>query len=157
MATFRIRAESEPLRDPSTWADRNEATVEALIEAGFDDVFGWARFPRVGAVFAIDARVVAEAASRGAKAFDSALRKAGTPAMTVYLEVGGESEDDEEPALVGATDVARMLGISRQRVYQLTGSASFPETVAHLARGAMWRRRDVEEWQARRRGVGASG
>jgi predicted DNA-binding transcriptional regulator AlpA len=156
METFRIRAESEPLDDPSAWADRNEAVVDALAHAGVGDVVGWAGFPRVGAVFAVEAGDVGTAAARGARIFGRALRTAGVGAKTTYLEVGGEPDEEDEPALVGATDVARILGVSRQRVYQLAASATFPETIAHLARGAMWRRRDIEEWQAARSGARAS-
>jgi predicted DNA-binding transcriptional regulator AlpA len=52
---------------------------------------------------------------------------------------------DEE--LVGAAEVAQMLGVSRQRAHQITQTAAdFPSAQAELAAGRIWRRRDVEEW-----------
>ena len=39
-----------------------------------------------------------------------------------------------------------MLGVSRQRVYQLTDAADFPDPVAVLAAGKVWHREDVETW-----------
>ncbi len=151
METYRVRVETERLVDGSDWADRNEAVIDALLEAGIGDVVGWARFERVGAVFHVDAGAVAGAASQGSKVFQRALRQANVQAEIAYLEVGGDMEDDDAPALVGATDVARMIGVSRQRVYQLAETATFPPAVAQLARGAMWRRVDIERWIELRR------
>jgi prophage regulatory protein len=49
--------------------------------------------------------------------------------------------------LVGITEIAEMLGISRQRVYQLLESDdSFPKPVAEISAGRIWRRPDVEAW-----------
>jgi hypothetical protein len=39
-----------------------------------------------------------------------------------------------------------MLGVSRQRVDQLAASDGFPEPVAQLAAGRIWRLDDVEKW-----------
>ena len=39
-----------------------------------------------------------------------------------------------------------MLGLSRQRVFQLTSAAGFPPPAAVLAAGKVWKRADVEEW-----------
>jgi predicted DNA-binding transcriptional regulator AlpA len=48
--------------------------------------------------------------------------------------------------LVGAHEIRVMLGISRQRVNQLLAGSRFPEPVARLAQGAVWRKRDIEQW-----------
>jgi len=48
--------------------------------------------------------------------------------------------------LVGITEIAEMLGVSRQRVGQLAATASFPEPAARLAAGPVWEREAVEEW-----------
>jgi predicted DNA-binding transcriptional regulator AlpA len=54
--------------------------------------------------------------------------------------------------LVGAHEIRmRLGGISRQRVYQLTGRADFPAPVADLAQGKVWLADDVEAWIAGRR------
>lgn len=47
---------------------------------------------------------------------------------------------------VGAAEIALLLGVSRQRVTQLTSRPDFPRPVATLAMGKIWRLDDVEEW-----------
>jgi prophage regulatory protein len=53
--------------------------------------------------------------------------------------------------LVGAAEIGRMLGVSRQRVQQLVSRDGFPEPEVVLEMGKVWKRSDVEEW-ARRQG-----
>jgi len=49
--------------------------------------------------------------------------------------------------VVGAPEIAQMLGVSRQRVYQLMDAYDdFPAPVATLAVGRIWSRAEVEEW-----------
>lgn len=48
--------------------------------------------------------------------------------------------------LAGAAEIAKMLGVSRQRVFQLTSRPTFPAPVATLAMGKVWRAGDVIEW-----------
>ena len=53
--------------------------------------------------------------------------------------------------------MAQMLGVSRQRVYQLIDTYDdFPPPVATLAVGRIWSRSAVEEWN-RRHGERPSG
>jgi predicted DNA-binding transcriptional regulator AlpA len=61
------------------------------------------------------------------------------------------------PRLMGAHEIrARLGGISRQRVYQLTSRHDFPQPVAELDQGRVWLAGDVEAWIATRRpGQGA--
>lgn len=52
--------------------------------------------------------------------------------------------------LVGTTDVATMLNVSRQRVGQLIDRyEDFPAPVDVIASRRVWRRTDVERWIAR--------
>lgn len=53
--------------------------------------------------------------------------------------------------VMGAHEIAVFLGVSRQRVTQLTNSAHFPAPAATLAMGKVWDGQDVERW-ARDRG-----
>lgn len=53
--------------------------------------------------------------------------------------------------LMGAVEIADMLGVSRQRVHQLAAAPTFPAPIAELAAGKVWERAAVEEW-ARRTG-----
>ena len=48
--------------------------------------------------------------------------------------------------LMGAREIEVRLGISRQRVYQLTSSPGWPEPYDELAMGKVWRIEDVEAW-----------
>lgn len=48
--------------------------------------------------------------------------------------------------LVGAQEIARMLGVSRQRVSQLVGKPDFPQATVELAMGKVWHRAEVETW-----------
>jgi hypothetical protein len=58
------------------------------------------------------------------------------------------------PALVGVSEAAAILGWDRRRVVTYVDRGSFPEPVAHLASGRVWRRDEVEAFArafARRR------
>ncbi|MEU4239707.1 AlpA family phage regulatory protein [Actinoplanes sp. NPDC026619] len=60
----------------------------------------------------------------------------------------------EEPIrLAGAHEVRELLGVSRQRVYQLAARSDFPKPVATLAQGKLWLLGDIERWLADRRGT----
>jgi predicted DNA-binding transcriptional regulator AlpA len=48
--------------------------------------------------------------------------------------------------LVGAAEIARLLGVSRQRVQQLASEPDFPQPDAVLAMGKVWRKADILEW-----------
>ncbi len=47
---------------------------------------------------------------------------------------------------MGAQEIAKRLGLSRQRVQQLIALDSFPAPFDVLAMGRLWRREDVERW-----------
>ena len=52
-----------------------------------------------------------------------------------------------ESYLVGAAEIAEMLGISRQRVDAIARTHDdFPEPEAVLASGRIWLRADIERW-----------
>ncbi|MEW6059427.1 MAG: hypothetical protein AB1551_04680 [Actinomycetota bacterium] len=58
------------------------------------------------------------------------------------------------PALVGVSEAAAILGWDRRRVITYVDRGSFPDPIARLASGRVWRRRDVEAfaraWRRRR-------
>ncbi len=47
---------------------------------------------------------------------------------------------------MGVAEVAELLGVSTQRVDQLTKTAGFPAPEATLSAGRIWQREDIEEW-----------
>lgn len=53
-----------------------------------------------------------------------------------------------EPVL-GLTEIAEYLGISRQRVHQLAKTDGFPEPLARLRQGNVWLLEDVEQWASK--------
>jgi hypothetical protein len=48
--------------------------------------------------------------------------------------------------LVGAAEIGRMLGISRQRVQQLINSKGWPAPEVTLDMGKVWQRSAIEQW-----------
>lgn len=51
--------------------------------------------------------------------------------------------------LVAAAEIGRLLGVSRQRVQQLTAHPDFPEPAVIFDMGKAWWRADVLRWAAR--------
>lgn len=54
--------------------------------------------------------------------------------------------------LVGIYEITEMLGCSEQWVHQLTRRAGFPQPVAELHMGRVWRRSAIEKWAAKNPG-----
>lgn len=48
--------------------------------------------------------------------------------------------------LVGLTEIAGILGVSRQRIHQLAATDAFPPPEAEVSAGRLWKRTDIEEW-----------
>ena len=55
------------------------------------------------------------------------------------------------PALVGVAEAAAILGWDKRRVFTYISRDSFPEPVARLASGRVWRKQDIEEFARERR------
>ncbi|GAA1657580.1 putative DNA-binding transcriptional regulator AlpA [Actinoplanes couchii] len=53
---------------------------------------------------------------------------------------------DDQIRLMGTYEIGIRLGISRQRVYQLSRRPHFPSPVAYLRQGKLWLFEDVETW-----------
>ncbi len=53
---------------------------------------------------------------------------------------------DSRTDLVIATDIAKRLAISPQRVYVLASGSGFPRPLGMLGRSAVWRWSSVERW-----------
>jgi len=48
--------------------------------------------------------------------------------------------------LVGPTEIAEMLGVSRGTAFRYIARPDFPEPVARVGRTTVWNREDVERW-----------
>jgi hypothetical protein len=119
------------------------STLNGRVEGG--------RFPPLDRLDLLEHNALVEAAA-----------KVGLPAWPLArLEVKSDEEVDLElsrpsfPQLVGVTEVARLLDVTRQRASILAQGAEFPAPVAVLAAGPVWTlpsvRRFTEAW-ARRAG-----
>jgi hypothetical protein len=72
------------------------------------------------------------------------LRSAAGEDVTLTIEV--------TPGLAGVAEAAAILGWDKRRVITYVDRGSFPEPLARLASGRVWRREDVEAFaRARRR------
>ena len=99
---------------------------------------------------------LADAVARAVGWFEQGCADLGLPYEGI-ARVDVQEERYEELQLAreperyaGVTEVAQMLGVSRQRVMQLRQRDDFPEPVAELAAGPVWKmfnlQRFVEEW-----------
>lgn len=50
--------------------------------------------------------------------------------------------------LAGRTELAEMLGVTRQRARQLSERPDFPAPIAVMGRRPIWRIEDIEGWAA---------
>lgn len=73
----------------------------------------------------------------------AAVRRVVGPRAQLTLEV--------EPTLVGVAEAAAALGWDRRRVITYVDRGAFPEPVARLACGQVWRREDIEAFARTRR------
>jgi len=108
--------------------------VERLAEAGCDDAtIGVGRWGRLALAFARDAETAG-----------SALRSA---LAAVRTAVPGATLLEASPDLVGLTDVASLLGVSRQNVRKLILDCDVPAPVpVHEGRPTIWRLAKVLAW-----------
>jgi hypothetical protein len=113
---------------------------------------------RITIAAAIQAETIESAFLEGLRQSSLAISRAGLPDLTVVsARVCSEGEMEAElnspnlPPLVGVAEIANQLGISRQRVSELSSQhRDFPGPVAKLAAGPVWLeravRRFVENW-----------
>jgi predicted DNA-binding transcriptional regulator AlpA len=52
--------------------------------------------------------------------------------------------------LVGLTEIAKLSGVARNSAWRWSRRPDFPEPVARLATGPIWRRADIEAWACSR-------
>lgn len=150
MERWRIGIETEPV-DEGGWNDQIEDLLDALSrERTVVGAIGWSTSgPALGSVFEVRAPSAREALEIGLTAFERALEAIGADDVKIH-QVKIEPEWFEGDDVLGAVDAARLLGISRQRFYQLQEKPGFPSPAAELARGALWRRGDIEAFAASR-------
>jgi hypothetical protein len=69
-------------------------------------------------------------------------------AVKVMTTAEADRRLSERPKLVGVTEIAQMLGISKQRVSTLSKREDFPAPIETLASGPVWRAGDLSTFAA---------
>ncbi|MEH0058777.1 hypothetical protein [Auritidibacter ignavus] len=86
------------------------------------------------------------------KAFAECMEAIRLPYEITSVKVQSEAEFDAElnepvyPPVVAFADIARMAGISRQRVRQISAKPDFPEVVIKTSQGPLYNRYAVKRW-----------
>ena len=136
-----VRAEGEVPDGRMTQA-RLEAFADRLL--AFDGV-GGGDGAAYDAQLSIQTDTLAQAVSRALAVFGDARDRAGLPAWPyVELETKTEARLEAElarptfPEVVGVAEAAGLLGLSRQRLFQLMARDDFPPPMVRLAAGPVW-------------------
>lgn len=115
-----------------------DALLEKLAEAGCDDAL-------------VGAGMAGKLALEFTRKADSASHALGSAIEDVQSAIPGAVMVEAAPDFVGLTDVADLIGVSRQNMRKLmvTHSKQFPLPV-HDGKTAIWHLADVLEWLAQR-------
>jgi hypothetical protein len=77
------------------------------------------------------------------------LKHGGIARAEVMTEAYLDRELEEEPdRFLGVTEVAGLLGVSKQRVSELRATVAFPAPIAELAAGPVWKERSLRRFVA---------
>ena len=126
-----------------------EGTVVSADETGLDVRFSFVSDAR---------RSLSEIGMEGERVARGAVEATGLrldlEALLVQTDSALEREvNSPAPELVGLSEIAAILGVSKQRVGQLRARADFPVPVAELAAGPVWQRqmldRFIRDWPRR--------
>lgn len=102
---------------------------------------------RVETTLTVEAPNVRQAADRAIERVTE--RVAGT--VVAFFVMTIEEADRrlaDRDRIVGVTEVAEMLGVSKQRISMLSQREDFPRPLEQLASGPVWRARDLSTFSA---------
>jgi hypothetical protein len=147
--------------DPDAVTDLVDALVSRGAQGAVTSAGGLAG--GVGAIFSVESRHREPAAATGAAVRDGVrmfldackeldLSHRGIARVDLLTDPYLAREIEQEPeGFLGVTEVARELGVSRQRVSELRARPGFPAPIAELAAGPVWKasslRRFLESWE----------
>lgn len=125
------------------------------IEEMLESMNGWAA--RIGGRMTVTFDVSAPDVLAAAAAVPNLIERADLTDLPVvdlrvqdWPEVEREAERARLPELVGASEAAEILGVSRQRVHQLaTTHEDFPEPLVEVRMGPLWAESAIRAWAAR--------
>ncbi len=102
---------------------------------------------RLEATVVLDADTMADAMTQALQRVRALV--AGEP-VAVHVMTGEENDrriNARPDKLVGIFEIAQILSVSKQRVFQLLERADFPAPHAKLACGKIWRKADLSTFQ----------
>lgn len=125
----------------SEWLDRERGIVAPVPAANL--VTGSLRLTA-----SVDATTLVEALGKARRAFERAMNNAGVAGGEVIeAEIEEAQDDGDRHELVTGAEVARRVGISRERVRQLaTQIGRFPPAAATVGGYRIWRWGDIADW-----------
>jgi hypothetical protein len=104
-------------------------------------------------VLAVDAGTLRAAVDTGLRLVIGSASTAGVQVRATAVEgltweaAEARVEEPLVPELVGLTEIAELLSVSKQRASQLAAEhASFPRPAQTIAAGKLWPRSSVEKW-----------
>lgn len=152
MARWQVRVLAED-RDAARRHLRDDEAVTAFA-AGFAEHGGTADAldHSYQATFLLDGDTAAGALTQACEVFTAIADGAAMPAWPlVRVEVARAQQaaaDDDHPALMGVSEIARLLNVSPSRASHITHREDFPAPEVELACGPIWRRSKVEGFAA---------
>lgn len=153
------RAGSEPFLDPA--GDEIDEALSVMGEVLADDAPAFSVAPdRYTVRLAVSAPEALKAVDYALGQVLAAAERAGMnhwPVVNVEVTEWDEFErrlqQPTYPSLLGVTELAGILGVSRQRASELARSSSFPAPFVELAAGPVWIEDNVrhfcETWERR--------
>ena len=113
-----------------------------------------------GVAFGLDAADGLAAPTEAEPLVEGILHRLGANADDIiFLRYGNaalmSTELDDLPDCIGVAEAAQILGVSKQRVYQLAQRPDFPEPVQRLRATPLWRDAQMRTFAHRRQGTGA--
>lgn len=132
--------------------DIDDPAIDRFLEA----LDGWGGAVSAGANgwsarIAVEARNVTDAITDATCVVGENAKKAGLPKWPVlrvealeWAQFEAELAKPNFPDIIGTTEVAELLGVSRQRLHELRTQGRFPEPMTVLAASPIWMRPTVE-------------
>lgn len=107
----------------------------------------------IGAMIAVKSSDLSSAAKRADILIRAAMHRSGIRiSEMIESHVVEWTRFEEElarppmPELVGATEAAALLGVSRQRFHEIRRTLDFPDPLAEVAATPLWTRAGIEEF-----------
>lgn len=109
--------------------------------------------PRWSVAITLEAAAPHDALGMAGQLVEEAAMKVGLPRWPIVrAEAVRDDEQERElrepnfPAVIGTAEVTELLGVSRQRLYELRTAGRFPEPMTELAAGPVWLRSTVDSF-----------